>query len=260
MVYDRPGWALVTFAVAGITDALDGLLARRSGPTTLGAWLDPMADKLLLATMFIVLTLPGLGLTSRIPLWLTILVISRDVAYRHDGGDLQSGGRAQDVQTIAARKGGHCRVSRHGCRDLVRELRSVRRVAGSSRRCTPRRESRWLSAFEYLLRMRRRRLKARSARRGDLLPEVVNRRRQPLLEGDLRFPAQQRARARDVRLATCGSSVGSGLKTIWLFEPVILIMSRAISSIVISWGLPMLTGSVTSDSISAMRPDTRSLM
>ena len=80
MVYDRPGWALVTFAVAGITDALDGLLARRSGPTTLGAWLDPMADKLLLATMFIVLTLPGLGLTSRIPLWLTILVISRDVA------------------------------------------------------------------------------------------------------------------------------------------------------------------------------------
>src|SRR6188508_885498 len=80
MVYDRPGWALVTFAVAAITDALDGLLARRSGPTTLGAWLDPMADKLLLATMFIVLTLPGLGLTSRIPLWLTILVISRDVA------------------------------------------------------------------------------------------------------------------------------------------------------------------------------------
>ena len=80
MLYDRPGWALVTFAVAGITDALDGLLARRSGPTTLGAWLDPMADKLLLATMFIVLTLPGLGLTSRIPLWLTVLVISRDVA------------------------------------------------------------------------------------------------------------------------------------------------------------------------------------
>ena len=80
MVYGRPGWALVTFAIAGITDALDGLLARRSGPTTLGAWLDPMADKLLLAAMFIVLTLPGLGLTSRIPLWLTVLVISRDVA------------------------------------------------------------------------------------------------------------------------------------------------------------------------------------
>jgi len=80
MIYGRPGWAHVTFAVAGITDLFDGLLARRSGPTTLGAWLDPMADKLLLAAMFIVLTLPGLGLTARIPLWLTVLVISRDIA------------------------------------------------------------------------------------------------------------------------------------------------------------------------------------
>lgn len=80
MLYGRPGWALVTFGVAAITDLFDGLLARRSGPTTLGAWLDPMADKLLLATMFIVLTLPGLGLTARIPLWLTVLVISRDIA------------------------------------------------------------------------------------------------------------------------------------------------------------------------------------
>ena len=80
MLYGRPGWALVVFAVAALTDLFDGLLARRSGPTTLGAWLDPMADKLLLATMFIMLTLPGLGLTARIPLWLTVLVISRDVA------------------------------------------------------------------------------------------------------------------------------------------------------------------------------------
>ena len=80
MIYGRPGWALVTFAVAGVTDLFDGLLARRSGPTTLGAWLDPMADKLLLTAMFVVLTLPSLGLTARIPLWLTVLVISRDIA------------------------------------------------------------------------------------------------------------------------------------------------------------------------------------
>ena len=47
------------FATAGLTDALDGVIARRSGQkTTLGAWLDPMADKLLLVTTFIVLTLP----------------------------------------------------------------------------------------------------------------------------------------------------------------------------------------------------------
>jgi cardiolipin synthase (CMP-forming) len=39
-----------------------------------------MADKLLLATMFVMLTLPGLGLVARIPLWLTVVVISRDIA------------------------------------------------------------------------------------------------------------------------------------------------------------------------------------
>jgi cardiolipin synthase len=47
--------------------------------TQLGAWLDPMADKLLLVTTFVVLTLPGIGLTHRLPLWLTIMIISRDV-------------------------------------------------------------------------------------------------------------------------------------------------------------------------------------
>jgi cardiolipin synthase len=80
MLYDQPGWALVTFAVAGATDAFDGLLARWMGqPTTLGAWLDPMADKLLLGTMFVMLTLPGFGHVNRLPLWLTVLVLSRDI-------------------------------------------------------------------------------------------------------------------------------------------------------------------------------------
>jgi cardiolipin synthase len=81
MLYGRPGWALVTFLVAGATDALDGLIARRMGqPSTLGAWLDPMADKLLLVTMFVMLTLPGLSLANHVPLWLTVIVISRDIA------------------------------------------------------------------------------------------------------------------------------------------------------------------------------------
>jgi cardiolipin synthase len=80
VIYGYFGWALVIFVSAGVTDALDGLIARRSGQkTTLGAWLDPMADKLLLVTTFVVLTLPDLGLINRLPIWLTILVISRDV-------------------------------------------------------------------------------------------------------------------------------------------------------------------------------------
>jgi cardiolipin synthase (CMP-forming) len=81
LVYGYSGWALISFLIAGVTDLLDGLIARTTGQkTTLGAWLDPMADKLLLVTMFVMLTLPGIGLANRLPLWFTVLVISRDVA------------------------------------------------------------------------------------------------------------------------------------------------------------------------------------
>ena len=79
-VYGQLGWAVLVFLVAGATDALDGLIARATHqPTSLGAWLDPMADKLLLVTTFVVLTLPQIQLVNHLPLWLTILVISRDV-------------------------------------------------------------------------------------------------------------------------------------------------------------------------------------
>jgi cardiolipin synthase len=79
-LYGEFGWALLTFVVAGVTDLLDGLAARAAGQKSeLGAWLDPAADKLLLVTTFIVLTLPNIGLVNRIPLWLTVLIISRDV-------------------------------------------------------------------------------------------------------------------------------------------------------------------------------------
>jgi len=80
VVYGQLGWALVVFVVAGVTDALDGLIARAAGQkTSLGEWLDPMADKLLLVTTFVVLKLPGLSLANRLPVWLTICIISRDV-------------------------------------------------------------------------------------------------------------------------------------------------------------------------------------
>jgi cardiolipin synthase len=69
------GWAFGLFILAGISDALDGLLARMlSQKTTLGQYLDPIADKLLLSTLFVVLTHVGL-----IPQYVTVLVFSRDV-------------------------------------------------------------------------------------------------------------------------------------------------------------------------------------
>jgi cardiolipin synthase len=80
MLYDRLGAALAIFLIAGITDALDGLAARLAGQrTTIGAWLDPVADKLLLVSAFVMLTLPSVPLTNHLPAWLTVVVISRDV-------------------------------------------------------------------------------------------------------------------------------------------------------------------------------------
>ena len=79
-VYGYFGWALIVFGIAGLTDLFDGLIARTfSSRTNLGAWLDPMADKLLIVATVIVLTVPGLGLMNKLPVWLTILIISRDL-------------------------------------------------------------------------------------------------------------------------------------------------------------------------------------
>jgi len=68
-------WALVLFVAGGITDALDGAIARLTNTKTeLGAILDPLADKLLLVSSFCVLAVMEL-----VPNWLVILVIMRDV-------------------------------------------------------------------------------------------------------------------------------------------------------------------------------------
>lgn len=76
--YNYLGLALIIFVCSGLTDALDGFIARTFHQKTLiGAYLDPIADKLLLGTSFITLTV--LALPNQIPLWLTIFIISRDV-------------------------------------------------------------------------------------------------------------------------------------------------------------------------------------
>jgi cardiolipin synthase len=72
--------ALLLFVVAGVTDALDGFIARFwHQQSLLGAYLDPMADKLLLTTAYVVLSIPSLNHGTQIPPWITILVIARDV-------------------------------------------------------------------------------------------------------------------------------------------------------------------------------------
>jgi cardiolipin synthase len=69
------GTAAVCFAIAGVSDLLDGGLAKRFGWTSeLGKWLDPIADKCLLVTVFVVAAWAGL-----VPRWLTAVVVARDV-------------------------------------------------------------------------------------------------------------------------------------------------------------------------------------
>ena len=74
IISEAYGWAFVTFMVAGISDGIDGYLARRfDWRTRLGAYLDPLADKTLLVSVFVTL-----GLLKLIPAWLVITVVSRD--------------------------------------------------------------------------------------------------------------------------------------------------------------------------------------
>src|SRR5919206_3628925 len=75
LVYRQRGPALAVFLAAALTDLLDGYIARRRGSQTrLGAFLDPVADKLLLTSAFVTLTW-----LKVIPFWIAAVVVSRDV-------------------------------------------------------------------------------------------------------------------------------------------------------------------------------------
>jgi cardiolipin synthase (CMP-forming) len=85
LFYQKFWWALAVFVLAGVTDGLDGLLARRFAmESQLGTVLDPIADKLMLVTSFVVLSMRSVFPTPLpahlpVPFWVTIAVISRDV-------------------------------------------------------------------------------------------------------------------------------------------------------------------------------------
>jgi len=75
VLYAHYDWALGLLVVAALTDGMDGLLARTlNQKTAVGAYFDPIADKLLLSSSFVVLALRG-----KVRWWLAILVLSRDV-------------------------------------------------------------------------------------------------------------------------------------------------------------------------------------
>lgn len=75
VIYKRYDYALYLFVIAALTDTLDGLIARLTNQkTVLGTFLDPLADKFLLVTSFILFSINGW-----LPKWLTITVISRDI-------------------------------------------------------------------------------------------------------------------------------------------------------------------------------------
>lgn len=80
LISGHPRTATLIFILAAITDGLDGLLARKfQQKTVLGSYLDPIADKLLLTSAFIILTVPSLPVPVHIPIWLTAITITRDV-------------------------------------------------------------------------------------------------------------------------------------------------------------------------------------
>ena len=69
------GAALIGFVVAGVSDGIDGFIARRYNQgSELGAYLDPIADKLLLVSLFVVL-----GFVKELPVWLVVIFVSRDI-------------------------------------------------------------------------------------------------------------------------------------------------------------------------------------
>jgi cardiolipin synthase len=75
LVSGRVQAAFFAFVIAGISDAVDGFLAKRYGWTTeLGAYLDPLADKLLLVSIFV-----AMGVLGELPSWLVIGVVARDI-------------------------------------------------------------------------------------------------------------------------------------------------------------------------------------
>ncbi len=106
--------AFAIFVIAGVSDAVDGFLAKRFNMTSeLGALLDPLADKALLVSIYV-----ALGIWGAVPRWIVILVVSRehrDRLRRDCVMVVRQAGRDEAVDGVEAEHGGAGRRSRRWC-------------------------------------------------------------------------------------------------------------------------------------------------
>lgn len=94
LLYGQNDFALLTFMVAGASDALDGFLARvLRQKSVFGAYVDPVADKLLITTSYVILAILG-----NLPGWLAVLVVSRDIIIVGGIGILMLNNRTPDIK------------------------------------------------------------------------------------------------------------------------------------------------------------------
>ena len=115
MIADRFVEATLLFVLAGLSDAADGFYAKRFNATSaLGSYLDPVADKALLVSVFVTLGFKGI-----LPAWLIVLVVSRDlfiIGGRHPRLHAEQPGGDAALPRLQAQHGGADRADRAGAR------------------------------------------------------------------------------------------------------------------------------------------------
>jgi cardiolipin synthase len=100
MAYERPGSAFWLFVAAAFTDAADGFVAKRfNGVTSVGAVLDPLADKLLVGCLFVLLAVHG-----EAPIWLAAIVVVRDIGLVTGGVVLGLRSRGLPIEPLVVGK------------------------------------------------------------------------------------------------------------------------------------------------------------
>jgi CDP-diacylglycerol--glycerol-3-phosphate 3-phosphatidyltransferase len=130
LYYGYSHWALFVFVVAGVSDGIDGFLARKfNQESELGTIIDPIADKLLMTTAFIILTMPNVLPAVRhlpVPFWVTAAVIGRDVLIITVAGAINIMTGFSRIQTVVAWKAKHACPGNRGRDDPARRRDRLR--------------------------------------------------------------------------------------------------------------------------------------